>query len=133
MIEFPVLKALEIWEEAVEPYIAPEDHDTDAIRLALVKTTHDLNNAIHDLVSYSDLAVTDKLRSLAYDIRAHVRDLSMQFLMDEYTDSNTDEPNDVAWDVTGLLEMRHPEYKRPEEMRPSYVSNILSGPPEDEE
>jgi hypothetical protein len=128
--DYPVLDALADWVQATDPFTLPAEEITGEMRLNLVEATRKLNSAIIDLVPYSQEA-PEELRSLAYNIRAHVRDLSMQFIVDEYTDSNTDEPCDVEWDVTGLVMMKDPTYVRPDEITPAYVANTLPGPPED--
>ena len=131
--DYPVLDALANWVQACDPYTAPMDADeiTDEMRLTLVNATRDLNKAIIDLAPYS--STDDNLRSLGYYTRAHIRDLSAQFLTDEYTDSNTDEPCDAEWNVTGLVMLAHPEYKRPDDIRPGYVGYLIDKGPADDQ
>jgi hypothetical protein len=138
--EYPVLDALADWVQATDPYTVPFDV-TDDIRLELVRTTKALNSAIVDLVPYPSQVrpgdegweTANNLWHLAYHTRVHIRELSGQFLMEDYTDSNTDEPCDAEWNVTGLVMLVHPEYKRPDFVRPGYVGYLIDeGPKEDQ-
>jgi hypothetical protein len=130
--DHPVLDALADWVKATDPYTAPlaPEEITDEMRLALVLATRNLNSALVDLVPYSS---SQELRELGYSTRHHMRDLSMQFLVNEYTDSNTDETCDVEWNVTGLVMLKHPPYERPDEIRPAYVGYLIDKGPEDDQ
>lgn len=134
-----MLKAVSEWDAATEPWCIPEDHFTNDQILGLVNTARKLNSAIIDAFPYphmvSDTPAFQKANEnwkLAYNVRASVRDLTAKFLVGEYTDSNTDEPNDVVWDVHNLHQLLNPGFVIPDEVRPSYVGNIFDGPPEDQ-
>jgi hypothetical protein len=126
---YPILDKLADWVTACDPYTIPEPSAENP--LALVEAGRALNSAIIDLVPYSS---EDEIRSKAYYVRAHIRDLTAQFIFHEYTDSNTDEPCDAEWNVTGLLMLVHPEYQRPDDIRPAYVGYLIDkGRDEDRE
>jgi hypothetical protein len=133
--EYPVLDALADWVNACDPYTAPLHFDdiTDEMHLALAKAARTLAAAIIDLVPYAEHE--DEGNSLwqkAYNTRATMRDLTGQFLLNDYTDSNTDEPCDVEWNVTGLVQLVDPTYQRPDEIQPAYVGYLIDeGPKED--
>ena len=139
--DYPVLDALAEWIDATDPYTTPLDI-TDEVRLELNRAARVLNSAIVDLVPYPSQVLPgddgwktqNDLWHLAYHTRRHIRDLTGQFLLEDYTDSNTDEPCDAEWNVTGLVMLVHPEYERPDDIRPGYVGYLIDkGYPGDSE
>jgi hypothetical protein len=138
--DYPVLDALADWVQATEPYTTPIGI-TDEIRLELNRAARVLNSAINDLIPYQSQVrpgdegweTANNLWSLAYHTRAHIRDLTGQFLLEEYTDSNTDEPCDAEWNVTGLVMLIHPDYERPDDIRPGFVGYLIDEGPKDDE
>jgi len=127
---YPVLDRLADWAKATEPYTIPLEVN-DGTQLALANTARDLVAALIDLTPYSQFQ-NGEVYELSYKIRVNIRDLTGQFLTNDYTDSNTDEPNDMEWDVCSLVAMIYEDYEVPEDMMPSYVGNIFPGRDDEE-
>jgi hypothetical protein len=132
--EHPILDRLADWVQATDPYTAPLDPEeiTDEMDTALLHAGRDLNAAIAAATSYAE-GYNREMNSRAWHIRAHIRELTADFLFSEYTDSTTDEPCDVEYNVTGFVAELVEGYERPVEVTPAYVGFLAYDPPEDPE
>ena len=113
--------------------IAPLDKWLEVVRNddiqkdALVTTTADLVRLLH-----LDYGTYGHLHGKYFAIRRHLIELSGQFLWDDYTDSNTDEPCDIEWDVHHLQADINPNYVIPsiDDVGPAYVSGTVYPTPD---
>lgn len=71
--------------------------------------------------------------SEAHAIARNVIALSGSFLWGVYTDSDTDAPCDVEWDVHNLTKAILPSYKIPADVGPAYVMGTVYPTPEGDE
>jgi len=137
----PLLEALEKWLKAVDPWTWPAseaDLTSDQV-LQLVTTTRELRRQIGDLACTATGEPPNVvLHPLFSDGHALIRNLiglSGSFLWQHYTDSDTDSPCDMEWDVHTLLEKADIGYTKPvdEYLQPAYVSNYYDGPEAEED
>jgi len=125
-----IVMALEQWVEATSPYCEPRKPGREE-EVLFVERTRWLLFLLKE-ISHKELDGKG-LWGDSFAIRRSIMGLSAQFLWDDYTDSNTDEPCDVEWDVHTLLSKLDKDHKVPDEVRPAYVGNYYEGPKEDED
>lgn len=109
--------------------------EDDIPKTDLVKTTRDLKEALGELRVGLPGEAPRTLHPLffqAHAIMTALLDLSARFLWDDYTDSDTDAPCDLEWDVHHLQQALNPSHVFPADIQPAYVmATVFSGPPED--
>lgn len=116
--------ALNEWLEACGPYCEPRD-GTDAEAIELIRTAKALVEFLRSSTAYEHADHHN-----AWMIGDNVLHLSMQFLTGQYTDSDTDAPCDIEWDVYSFLERAIEGYKRPADHYPAYVLSTIYPTPE---
>lgn len=106
MIEHPspatTIEALDRWIMAVNAYPDGSDPSTPEMRQELLDST----DALHTILA--KVSILDVKE--AFTIRRNLITLTAQFLFNDYSDSDTDAPCDMEYDVYRLMETLHPTF-----------------------
>lgn len=109
----------------------------DICREELIRTTDELVHQLQEIrVALPGEDYPRKLHpqfSQANHIVRSLIDLSGSFLWGNYTDSDTDAPCDLEWDVHHLQRDLNPAHVIPEDVEPAYVMGTVYPTPEDED
>ena len=135
----PIIKALDEWYRATEPWMIPKEAEeiTDEEVLLLYHTMLVLRQRLSVFTSAIGQPMVNRelhpLFSDANQVIGHLIALTGSYLGQHYSDSDMDASSDVEWDVNQLLEKADIGFITPMDVRPAYVSNYFDGPPEDSE
>jgi hypothetical protein len=109
-----------------------EDIDSDN----LVAATTNLVEALKEMMTATGEYPNRHLHpqfSEAHHIIRNLIGLSGQFLWNVYTDSDTDAPCDLEWDVHHLQKAIDDSYTIPDDVEPAYVMGTVYPTPDDED
>lgn len=123
-----MIEALNNWLECVRH----EDIDKFHLVLATQSLVDELNT-ISVAYRTPEGSTLHPQFSEAFNINRNLIGLSAQFLWGLYTDSDTDAPCDIEWDVHHLMKAILPSYEIPADVGPAYVMGTVYPTPDGDE
>lgn len=126
-----ITEQLERLISSYEPYCEPRDA-TPEEEAEMISASKEMLAEISRVTE--GVTVASSLWSKSFTITRNLADLSGRFLFGLYSDSDTDAPCDLEYDLCKLREALDPEYSMPspDEVQPAYVMATAFASPEND-